>query len=119
MITIGFSTRKIDNNFIELLKKSSGILKCEVIPVENDGEYSLTEVYNQILKKSQNDIVILCHDDIYFDTKNWGKKILNHFKKNNDYGILGLAGSTQLPKSAKWWEDFSKMKGIVNHEHEG
>ena len=24
-----------------------------------------------------------------------------------------------MPKSAKWWEDFSKMKGIVNHEHEG
>jgi glycosyltransferase involved in cell wall biosynthesis len=63
--------------------------------------------------------VVLCHDDIYFDTKNWGNKILNHFKRNKDYGVLGLAGTTNMPKSAKWWEDFSKMKGIVNHEHEG
>jgi glycosyltransferase involved in cell wall biosynthesis len=119
MITIGFSTRKIDNSFVDLLKKTSGIPKCEIVPVENNGEFSLTEVYNKILNESSNDIVVLCHDDIYFDTKNWGNKILNHFKRNNDYGILGLAGTTNMPKSAKWWEDFSKMKGIVNHEHEG
>jgi glycosyltransferase involved in cell wall biosynthesis len=72
-----------------------------------------------ILEQSTNDIVVLCHDDIYFDSKNWGSKILKHFKRSPEYGILGLAGSTQLPESAKWWEDFSKMKGIVNHEHEG
>jgi len=119
MITIGFSTRKIDTSFIEMLKKTSGIPNPEVIPVENNGEFSLTETYNKILNESKHDIVILCHDDIYFDSKNWGQKILNHFKRNNDYGILGLAGTASMPKSAKWWEDFSKMKGIVNHEHEG
>jgi glycosyltransferase involved in cell wall biosynthesis len=119
MITIGFSTRKIDDKFVELLKKSSGVSNPEIVPVENNGEFSLTEVYNKILNDSKNDIVVLCHDDIYFDSKNWGQKILNHFKRNSDYGILGLAGTTILPKSAKWWEDFSKMKGIVNHEHGG
>jgi glycosyltransferase involved in cell wall biosynthesis len=119
MITIGFSTRKIDNEFVELLKKSSGVSNPEIVPVENNGEFSLTEVYNKILNESKNDIVVLCHDDIYFDSKNWGRKILNHFKRNSEYGILGLAGTTILPKSAKWWEDFSKMKGIVNHEHGG
>ena len=119
MITIGVSTRSIDNDFVNMLTKTSGVSKPEVIPFENNGEYSLTEVYNKILEQSTNDIVILCHDDIYFDSKNWGQKILNHFKRKNDYGILGLAGTTSMPKSAKWWEDFSKMKGIVNHEHEG
>ena len=119
MITVGFSTRKIDDTFVEMLKKTSGVSKTEVRPIENNGEYSLTEVYNKILEQSANDIVVLLHDDIYFDSKNWGQKILNHFKRNSDYGILGLAGTTNMPKSAKWWEDFSKMKGIVNHEHEG
>jgi len=119
MITIGFSTRKIDPTFVEMLKKTSGVSKPEVIPFENNGEYSLTEVYNKILDQSSNDVVVLCHDDIYFDSKNWGSKILNHFKRNQYYGILGLAGTTNMPKSGRWWEDFSKMKGIVNHEHEG
>ena len=119
MITIGFSTRKIDNSFVELLKKSCGVSNPQIIPIENEGKYSLPEAYNMILEQATNNIVVLCHDDIYFDSKNWGSKILKHFKRNPEYGILGLAGSTQLPESAKWWEDFSKMKGIVNHEHEG
>ena len=119
MVTVGFSTRKIDLTFIEMLKKTSGIPNLEVIPFENNGEFSLTEVYNKILDKSSNNIVVLCHDDIYFDSKNWGQKIMNHFKRTENYGILGLAGTTNMSKTGRWWDDFSKMKGIVNHEHEG
>ena len=119
MITVAFSTRKIDPSFVELLKKTSGIKSLEVLPFENNGEYSLTQVYNMALEKSLNDIVVLCHDDLYFDSNNWGQKVLNHFKRNPDYGILGVAGTTKLPKSGMWWEDRSKMFGIVNHESEG
>jgi glycosyltransferase involved in cell wall biosynthesis len=119
MITIGFSTRKIDDSFVELLKKTCGVPNPQIIPIENEGKYSLPEAYNMILERATNDIVVLCHDDIYFDSKNWGSKILKHFKRSPEYGVLGLAGSTHLPESAKWWEDFSKMKGIVNHEHGG
>ena len=119
MITIGFSTRHIDNDFIKMLTKTSGVPSPEVIPFENNGEYSLTEIYNRILEQSTNDIVVLCHDDIYFESKNWGQKIINHFKRNDEYGILGLAGTTNMPKSGRWWEDPSKMRGIVNHEHGG
>jgi len=119
MITVAFSTRKINPSFVELLKKTSGIKSLEVLPFENNGEYSLTQVYNMALEKSSNDIVVLCHDDLYFDLNNWGQKVLNHFKRNPDYGILGVAGATKLPKSGMWWEDRSKMKGIVNHESGG
>jgi hypothetical protein len=119
MITIGFSTKKIDPEFVEYLRKSSGNPKVEIIPFENPGTHSLTEAYNIILEKSTNDIVVLCHDDIYFDTKNWAQKLVKHFKRNPDYGILGVAGSTHLPSSAKWWERPKNMRGIVNHEHEG
>jgi hypothetical protein len=101
-----------------MLRKTSGVPNTEVIPFENNGEYSLTEVYNKILNQSSNNIVILCHDDIYFDSKNWGKKILNHFE-NSDFGVLGVAGTTEIPKSGMWWEDKRKMLGIVNHKHEG
>ena len=70
MITVAFSTRKIDPSFVELLKKTSGIKSLEVLPFENNGEYSLTQVYNMALEKSSNDIVVLCHDDLYFDLNN-------------------------------------------------
>ena len=119
MITIGFSTREIDNNFIEHIKNTCGPKNIEIIPFENKGTHSLSEAYNIILEKSTNDIVVLCHDDIYFDKKGWGNKLVKHFDKNPEYGILGAAGSIEMPKSGQWWADPSKMKGIVNHEHEG
>lgn len=119
MITIGFSTREIDSNFLEHIKKTCGIPSCEIIPFENKGTHSLSDAYNDIIKKSTNDIIVLCHDDIIFERNNWGNKLLKHFKRNSDYGILGVAGTTKIPKSAKWWEEPKRMKGIVNHEHQG
>ena len=118
MITVGYSTRKHNPQFIEYLKKSSGFKKIEVIEKINNGEKSLSQVYNEILEESKTDIVILCHDDIYFDTSSWFHKIKTHFEKS-DYGILGLAGTTNMPETGRWWDNRKTMIGIVNHESEG
>ncbi len=118
MITVGYSTRVHNPQFIEYLKKSSGFKKIEVIEKINNGEKSLSQVYNEILEESKTDIVVLCHDDIYFDTSSWFHKIKTHFEKS-DYGILGLAGTTNMPETGRWWDNRKTMIGIVNHESEG
>tara|TARA_R110000803_G_scaffold56969_1_gene114720 strand:- start:9588 stop:11234 length:1647 start_codon:yes stop_codon:yes gene_type:complete len=119
MLTIGYSTKKINPEFRDHIEKSCGIHKVEVIPFENPGTHSLSEAYNIILEKASNDIVVLCHDDITFEKKNWGNKILKHFNRNPDYGILGVAGSKYLPDSGQWWEKRKKMYGRVQHTSEG
>jgi hypothetical protein len=119
MITIGYSTRVSNPQLIEYLKKSCGHPKTQVIEKVNNGEKNLSQVYNEIINESLNDIVVLCHDDLYFDTKNWGQKLKKLFEKSTDYAIIGVAGTTEMPKSGMWWEDRSKMIGIVNHEHNG
>jgi len=116
MLTIGYSTKKINPEFKDYIEKSCGIYKVEVIPFENPGTHSLSEVYNIILEKANNDIVVLCHDDLYFEKKNWGNKVLKHFKRNPEYGILGVAGTKFFPESARWWEISEEMLGIVNHQ---
>jgi hypothetical protein len=118
LITVGFSTRKHNPEFVEYLKKSSGFKKINVIEKINNGEKSLSQVYNEILNESETDIVVLCHDDIYFDSTAWYSKIVKHFEKS-DYGILGMAGTTSLTDSGRWWDERKKMVGIVNHENEG
>jgi len=118
MITVGYSTREHNPKFIDYLKKSSGFKNLEVIEKINNGEKSLAQVYNEILEESNTDIVILCHDDIYFEATGWYNKVLKHFEKS-DFGIIGMAGSTSMPASGQWWENRKKMVGIVNHEHEG
>ena len=49
---------KIDENYITQLEKSCGSKNVQIIPIENNGEYSLSEVYNKILEQSENDIVV-------------------------------------------------------------
>ena len=120
MITVVFSTRTHNKSHIDHLKKSSGLGKnIEVIEYINNGEYSLTELYNKGLKESKNELVIFCHDDIIFETKNWGTKLNRVIKKNDDFGIIGIAGSRELPKSGQWWENPNHMYGQVYHQHEG
>jgi glycosyltransferase involved in cell wall biosynthesis len=120
MITVGYSTREHNPQFIEYLKKSSGFKKIEVIEKINNGEKSLSQVYNEILEESTTDIVVLCHDDLYFDTSSWFHKIKTHFEKS-DFGILGVAGTTNMSDTGRWWETNRRkdMIGIVNHESEG
>lgn len=118
MLTIGYSTREHKPEFIEYLKKSSGFKKINVIEKINNGEKSLAQVYNEIISESTTDIIVLCHDDIYFDTTSWYSKLMKHFEKT-DYGIIGMAGTTSMPSSGKWWEDRRKMVGTVNHESGG
>lgn len=114
-ISLVFSTRKLNERFIEHLNSSSGLgSKLEIIPFVNDGEKSLTQIYNEGLIKAKHDIVIFCHDDIFFNTKDWGLALSDHFTRNMGYGIIGVAGTNKLV-SGKWWEDNSRMFGIVNH----
>lgn len=121
MITIGLSTReknKNTENLIKNIKETSGIKNPEIIIIENNNKYSLTEAYNLIIQKSNNNIVILIHDDIIFEKNtNFGKKIINYFN-NSDYGILGVVGSTIMPESGVYWEFINQtMVGQIKHIH--
>ena len=121
MITIAFSTKTPKPELIEHFKRSSGYEKgITVIQKINNGEKSLAQVYNEILDESPNDIIIFTHDDVYFDTKAWYHKIKSHFEKSH-YGILGMAGTTNLSETGQWWEPSKRknMIGIVNPESNG
>lgn len=119
MITVGFSTRKHNQPYIDYIQNTVMYKNVEIIEKINNGDKSLSQVYNEIIDESSHDIVVLIHDDLEFDTKNWGDKILKTFQKNNEYGIIGLAGSKYLPETSKWWEVPNTMYGIVNHKHQG
>lgn len=119
MITVVYCTRTTNPKHKEHLIKSSGLHKhLEVIEIINNGE-SLTKSYNRGLKQAKNDIVVFCHDDLDVETKQWGNKLLKQFQKNPEYGIIGVAGSKNMPVSGQWWENRSKMYGRVSHTHEG
>ena len=113
MISIVVSTKKIDNNFKEMLLKSVGLKDVQLLIYENDGLYSLTEIYNKGLLESKYDVVVFCHDDIKLKTKNWGNILLKNYS-TDEFGILGVAGSRKL-ENGVWWHDNSTTYGQVYH----
>ena len=119
MITIGYSTRTSNPTLQDYFKKSCGLKTAEVIEVINNGEKSLSQVYNEIIDISSNNILVLCHDDIKLET-GWGKKLLNDFEENPDFSIIGKAGSCYFPESGVYWEKMNQtMVGQVYHHPDG
>jgi len=120
MITVIYSTHKdeqYNDKFKQHLLQTVGLKNVQILEYTNYNQYSLSEIYNKGILESENDIVVCCHNDIKLE-KNWGKKLLNHFKKET-HDIIGVAGTTYFPKSSVWWEFTKSMKGIVKHSHNG
>jgi GT2 family glycosyltransferase len=95
------------------LSSTCGLKDIEVLIYPNFNEFSLSQIYNRGLKESKHDIVLFLHNDITFENFGWGPRLIKHFK-NSDYGILGIAGTTEL-SSGSWWEHTNRLAGIVNH----
>lgn len=118
MISVIYCTREKKPKHSEHLRRSSGLGKnIEIIEVVNNG-ISLSKVYAEKIKEAKHDIVVFCHDDIIIETTSWGKKLIKHFDET-DYGVIGLAGTTSITESGRWWDQRNLMVGIVNHQHEG
>jgi GT2 family glycosyltransferase len=122
MITIIYSTHKdenYNNKFKQHLLQSSGLNDIQILEYVNHNQYSLSELYNKGINESLFNILVCCHNDIKLEN-GWGKKLLNDYKTNPDYGIIGKAGSCYFPKSGVYWERMRQtMVGQVYHHPEG
>jgi GT2 family glycosyltransferase len=122
MITIVYSTHKdknYNNKFREHLLQSVGLKNVQILEYINYNQYSLSQVYNSGVTQSIYDIVVCCHNDIKLE-KNWGKKLLDDFSKNPEFGIIGKAGSCYFPETGVYWEKMHQtMVGQVYHHPEG
>jgi len=121
MITIIYSTHKDENynkDFKQHLINSVGLNNVQILEYQNNNEYSLSQIYNRGISESKFDIVVCCHNDIKLE-KGWGKKLLNDFTENPEYGIIGKAGSCYFPETGVYWERMNlTMVGQVYHNPE-
>ena len=122
MITIIYSTHKdqeYNNKFKQHLLQNVGVKDVQILEYVNHNQYSLSSVYNSGITESIYDIVVCCHNDIKLE-KNWGKKLLEDFSNNPEFGIIGKAGSCYFPESGVYWERMNlTMVGQVYHHPEG
>lgn len=122
MITIIYSTHKdqdYNKKFQQHLLNTVGVKDIQILEYVNHNQYSLSQVYNSGITQSIYDIVVCCHNDIKLE-KNWGKKLLEDYSNNPEFGVIGKAGSCYFPKSGVYWEKmFQTMVGQVYHHPPG
>lgn len=122
MITIIYSTHKdkeYNDKFKNHLLRTVGLPNPQILEYENHNQYSLSNVYNSGISESNYDIVVCCHNDIKLEN-NWGKKLLEDFSNNSEFGIIGKAGSCYFPESGVYWDKMTTtMVGQVFHHPEG
>jgi GT2 family glycosyltransferase len=116
-LTLIYSTRHPDPTFRHHLQDTCGLPDVEILAYTNPGQYSLSTLYNRGLAEANHFIVVFLHDDLHFETPNWGPLLLQHFQHSN-FGILGIAGTTELPQSGQWWQHPLTTLGIVKHQHQ-
>ncbi len=116
MIFSSHLSEEENQRFTNHVLETIGIDNVNVVGYVNHNQFSLPEVYNRAMREYNGDniIMVFCHNDIIFRTKNWGKLLLNKFN-NTNYSILGVAGTTYLSNNGIWWDDRTKMHGVVEH----
>lgn len=104
-IIICSRTPKITDTLRSNIVETIGV-EHEIIFINNsDNQYSIFQAYNIGLSKSKENIVCFIHDDIQFNTPNWGKIVIEIFNQNQNIGLIGVAGTkskTKMPSA--WWD---------------
>ena len=111
--------KELKEKLLEHIKETCGCNAHTYFMYNPDG-VGLSEVYNTMLSKEKNEnaITVFMHDDIEFLKKGWGGEVLRLFNENEDYGIIGVAGSAEFDSNATWWQ-YDKKYGQVLHRHNG
>lgn len=124
-IIICSRTPSIPDSLQMNIRNTIGEYEYEIIVIDNSTCcYSLFSAYNKGASVSNYPYLCFMHDDITFNSKNWGEVVIRHLKQP-DAGVLGVAGSlykSEIPSS--WWVPFEKQKFnrdyvlTVNDNHE-
>jgi hypothetical protein len=87
----------------------------EIIAYDNsDGLKGICEIYNQGINQAQYDILCFMHEDIAFNTVNWGNIVIDAFNQNPDLGLLGVAGSTYKALAPSGWHALGVSTEYLN-----
>lgn len=105
-------------NFFTALEKNIAEtcgIEYEIIKIDNPGKMGICQAYNMGAAQAQYDNLLFIHEDILFETENWGKILLNLLQKNN-VGCIGVAGADYIPNTpCPWWAVINHYYSHINH----
>ena len=77
----------------------------EIIKIDNPGIMGICEAYNRGAEKAQYDFLLFLHEDVLFETKDWGLILIQLLSKKS-IGCVGLAGGDYVSTyPLPWWQN--------------
>lgn len=102
--------------FCKNVQDTCGVSNKLLFLVNKDG-VGLSQIYHNMMSSIPTDIVVFIHDDIEFLRPGWGNEITRLFEENKEYGIIGVAGSSEFDEMGAWWQ-YKNVYGQVLHRNE-
>lgn len=86
----------------------------EIVKIDNTrNSFTIFEAYNHGVSLAKFDVLCFAHEDIIFHTKNWGQKVIEHFKDDKT-GIIGNVGSHYMPcLPGGWWNQDYNSSNLI------
>ena len=89
-------------------------MEIEIIPIID--AKSITSAYNEAMQKSDSKYKVYLRENVCIQNIKFINYILNIFKKDQNIGLIGMAGAKIIPVSGIWQEDHMKVgKVFVSH----
>ncbi len=80
----------------------------------NDG---ICNVYNHLAKDAKYSLLLFVHEDVTFQTMNWGQKLVQKFEEDDAVGLVGVAGSRYKGKMYSGWYTSEREMDVFNIIH--
>ncbi|MBC5841481.1 hypothetical protein H8R23_08690 [Flavobacterium sp. F-380] len=119
MLSIILSSYQNDlfDQFESNVKATIGLgFQYEIIRIENPGIMGICEAYNIGASKAQYPYLLFVHEDVQFETQNWGT-ILMEYLQRPEIGVVGLAGATRKSKMLSSWYQIVTSSKDANRYH--
>ncbi len=120
MISIIICSRNIDisDDLKSNILTKIGI-EYELIVIDNsENRYSIFSAYNEGIKRAKYPYLCFMHEDILYEVKDWGFKVIDYFE-DEKVGMIGVAGTPYYPKlPGNYWTS-GIYSGKVTHSVKG
>lgn len=87
---------------------------------EDNREFNrgICSVYNSLASRASFPILCFVHEDVLFNTINWGSIIINNFATDKGIGLIGVAGCKYKSAFYSGWYSNNKELDCANYVHQ-
>lgn len=102
-IIVSSYNTKIFDQLDRSIKNTIGI-PYELIRIKNPGLMGICEAYNIGGAMAKFPYLCFAHEDLIFQTEDWGINLIKHFLDNEQLGLIGVAGGVYKPYVLSGWD---------------